>query len=606
MYHFIALVWNCEDHRARETALRFGGKLCEPWYNPLSTEGLSVHCLPPTEPGMRSYGLPAATGVVLGKLFATDLENTRMSVDSGPTDDVVQEIVRTGGRYLIENYWGGYVALLRDSAGNLQIIRDPSGKIPCYYTRIADVTVLFSDLADLAPLGLPEFTVNWQYLAAFIYSSQLQVRSCGFSEVTELLAGERLEVSRDSVSVRQTSLWDPRRVCRSRRIDSYEEAVTELRRVAQRCIDAWASTHRRILLSLSGGFDSAVVLGSLRNSPAHGDITCVTHFPADPREDERRYARLAAARAGVELLEEPMDSPEQRLDSRVFLAPQTPKPTASGLLGSLQLAAINRLASRTGPYSLWTGQGGDHVFYQTTTSCLSAADYASIHGWRVGLLSAINDAARLSRLPYWSVFKSTWKSRRGGGKHPARTDRAAFFVNPALLPHDPVRYISHPWDCDADDLPPGKRAQILYLAEVMNRHRPVSPHECAPQHHPLLSQPLVELCLQIPTYILVRGGHERALARAAFSDRVPTEIIRRTDKGSIESYITELIRRNVDFIRELLLEGVLAGQGLIVRSELEPYIVDGTPFCEEHYPSLVACIAAEVWARTCSDRLLRV
>lgn len=603
MYHFLALAWNCQDHRARETALRFSGKLCEPWRTLLSTDGLRVYGLPPTEPGLRSYVLPAAAGVVLGKLFTTNPDDTHRIVDSGPTDRVAQEIVRTDGRYLIENCWGGYVALLRDSAGHVQIIRDASGKIPCYYTRSAGVTVVFSDLTDLAPLPMPAFTVNWQYLAAFIYSSQLQIRSCGLREITELLAGEQLEVSGDSM--RQTSLWDPRSVCRSRRIDRYEEAVTELRCVAQRCINAWAATHRTILLSLSGGFDSAVVLGSLCESPDHADITCVTHYPPDPREDERRYARLAAARAGVELLEEPMDSPEQRLDSRVLLAPKTPKPTASGLVGSLQLEVVNRLATRTGAYSLWTGQGGDHVFFQTT-SCVSAADYASIHGLRAGLLSAINDAARLSRKSYWSVLKSTWKTRRGHGKHPSQTDREAFFVNPMRLPDNPVCYIAHPWDSDMDDLPEGKQTQIHFLAEVMNRHRPVSPHECAPQHHPLLSQPLVELCLQIPTYLLVQGGHERALARAAFSDRVPPEIIQRQDKGSTASHITELIRRDTNFIRELLLEGVLAGQGLIVRSELEPYIVDGNPFREEHYPSLIACIAAEVWARTRGDRLNRI
>jgi asparagine synthase (glutamine-hydrolysing) len=544
--------------------------------------------------------LPAATGVVLGRLFKADLENAPLIVDSEPTDRVAQEISRTDGRYLVENYWGTYIAILRGSAGNAHIIRDSSGKIPCYYTRVANVTIAFSDLADLAPLGLPELTVNWQYLAAFIYFSQLQVRACAFREVTELLAGERLEVNGDSVH--QTSFWDPRDVCRHRRIDRYEEAVTELRRVTQRCIDAWAGTHRMILLSLSGGFDSAVVLGSLCKSPDHGDITCVTHYPADPREDERKYARLAAARGGVELLEEPMNSSEQRLDARLLLMPKTPKPTASGLAGSLQLEVIKRLASRTGACALWTGQGGDHIFFQTTTSCVSAADYASIHGFRFGLLGAINDAARLSRQPYWSVLKSTWKSGRSSGKSSEYRDREVFFVDPKLLPDEPAQYVAHPWDCDADDLPRGKQIQIRFLAEVMNRHRPVSRHEYAPQHHPLLSQPLVELCLQIPTYLLVQGGHERALARAAFCDRVPPEIIRRHDKGSIVSHVTELIRRGADFIRELLLEGVLAGQGLIVRGELDPYIVEGEPLREEHYPSLMACIAAEVWARTCTDR----
>jgi len=596
MYHFIAFAWNWEDHSAREAALRLSGKLSAPWCNLLSTEGLSVYCVPPTEPGLRSYVLPPATGVVLGKLFTTDLGKTCLSIDSEPTDRLADEIVRTGGRALIRNYWGGYVALWRDFAGHLQIVRDASGKIPCYYTRIAGITVVFSNLADLAPLRLPEFTVNWQYLAAFIYASQLQVRHCGYNEVTEILAGERLEVCGNSL--RQSSLWDPRQVCRSRRIDHYAEAVTEVRHVTQRCIDAGAAVYPTILVSLSGGFDSAGVLGSLCKSPYRGRITCVTHYPSDPREDERRYARLVARRAGVELVEEPMDSPEQRLDRRVLLAPQTPKPSASGLVGSLQLGAINRLASTTGAASLWTGQGGDHIFFQTTTSCFSAADYLSIYGFQGGLLRAIHDAARLSRQSYWSVFRSALKWRRGSRPFPAPA-RPFNFVNPMRLPDDPVHYIAHPWDCDTDDLPHGKQMQIRFLAEVMNRHRPLSIHERAPQHHPLLSQPLVELCLQIPTFILVQGGYERALARTAFSDRVPPEIIQRHDKGSIVSYVTDLVRRGTDFICELLLDGILAGQGLIVRSELEPYIVHGDPFREEHYPSLMACIAAEVWVRSC-------
>ena len=44
-----------------------------------------------------------------------------------------------------------------------------------------------------------------------------------------------------------------------------------------------------------------------------------------------------------------------------------------------------------------------------------------------------------------------------------------------------------------------------------------------------------------------------------------------------------------------------ASAGVIVRKELEPYIVQGQPFREEHLMPLLACIAAEVWARTCGS-----
>jgi asparagine synthase (glutamine-hydrolysing) len=107
----------------------------------------------------------------------------------------------------------------------------------------------------------------------------------------------------------------------------------------------------------------------------------------------------------------------------------------------------------------------------------------------------------------------------------------------------------------------------------------------------------MEVCLQVPTYLLLRGGRERALARDAFSDRVPSQILRRRDKGSIVSHATEMIRQSEAFVRELLLEGVLAKAGVIVRRELEPYIVQGQSLREEYLLPLLACIAAEVWAR---------
>jgi asparagine synthase (glutamine-hydrolysing) len=111
----------------------------------------------------------------------------------------------------------------------------------------------------------------------------------------------------------------------------------------------------------------------------------------------------------------------------------------------------------------------------------------------------------------------------------------------------------------------------------------------------------MELCLQIPTYLLIKGGRERALARDAFADCVPTEILRRRDKGSIAEHTTEMLRQGEEFVRDLLLDGMLAQSGIIKPDALKPYIVHGHPFREEHLLPLLACIAAEVWARTCAN-----
>ena len=568
------------------------------WENLLTTDEISVFALPPTDPSLRSYVLPGEAGVVLGKLFSADLSKPHLDSVEPIDERASREIVRSGGQHLVRNFWGGYVALLADRQARCgYAIRDCSGKIPCYYWRFRDVTIVFADVNDLAPLELPALSVNWEYLAAFIYSSQSQVRSCAFKEIREILAGECLHVQGRSGC--QIALWDPSAICRQRRIDRYEDAVAELREVAQNCIDAWAQSYDPILLGLSGGFDSAVVLGCLMRSPARPRITCLNQYTAASHEDEREYARAAADRAGVTLLEVPMESAADRFDSRLLSAPKVSKPAVTALFRLLEIDLVNRIAEETGARTLWTGQGGDHIFLQTSDAS-SAADYLDMRGLRPGLISAIRDAARLSRQPYWFVLKSAYSRRRGARPVPNSLAQMACFVAPTALPDNVDEYVSHSWAADAGDLPRGKQIQIRFLSQVMNRHRPIPGLERAPQHHPLLSQPLMEVCLQIPTYLLVRGGRERGLAREAFADRIPVQILRRRDKGSIVSHATEMLRQSEPFVRELLLEGVLAGAGVIVRKDLEPYIVQGQPFREEHLMPLLACIAAEVWARTCT------
>jgi asparagine synthase (glutamine-hydrolysing) len=601
MYHFVALLWSADDPAAREEAAQLEQRLRRAtvaWENLLTTDGVSVFALPPADPALRPYVLAREAGVVLGKLFSADLAKPEVDCVEQIDERTAQEIVRTRGRHLMRNFWGGYVALLADRGARCgYALRDCSGKIPCYYRRFGDVTIVFADVNDLAALELPAPRVNWEYLAGFIYSSQSQVRACAFKEVQEILAGECLRVQ--GRSGLQTVLWDPRAICREGRIDRYETAVAELREAAQKCIDAWARSYDPMLLGLSGGFDSAVVLGCLGHSPARPAITCLNQYTAVAHEDEREYARAAAVRSGLTLLELPMDSAADRFDSRLLSAPQACKPAVTALFRFLEINLINRVAQEAGARTLWTGQGGDHIFLQTA-GALSAADYLDIRGVRPGFIAAVRDAARLSRQPYWFVLRSAYSRQRGAGATSGSSARAAYFVAPTALPEDVGGYVSHPWAADAGDLPRGKQMQILFLSQVANRHRPIARLELAPQHHPLLSQPLMEVCLRIPTYLLLRGGRERGLAREAFADRVPAQILRRRDKGSIMSHAIEMLRRSEPFVRELLLEGVLAGSGVIVRRELEPYIVQGQPFREEHLLPLLACIAAEVWARTCS------
>lgn len=144
--------------------------------------------------------------------------------------------------------------------------------------------------------------------------------------------------------------------------------------------------------------------------------------------------------------------------------------------------------------------------------------------------------------------------------------------------------------------------QIHFLAEVLNRHRPIPRLRLVEEHHPLMSQPIIELCLRIPTYLLVKGGRDRALARDAFRDIIPHEIYQRRDKGSTGQHAIELMRRSGKFLNEMLLDGVLVREGIVDRRSVESFSTNSTPIRPEHYFPLIACIACEVWLNTWNSR----
>jgi asparagine synthase (glutamine-hydrolysing) len=126
--------------------------------------------------------------------------------------------------------------------------------------------------------------------------------------------------------------------------------------------------------------------------------------------------------------------------------------------------------------------------------------------------------------------------------------------------------------------------------------------ELAEEHHPLQSQPLMELCLKIPSYVLQKGGRQRALARDAFGDVLPNAIAGREDKGETEWFVREFIRRNELPIREAVLDGALVRERIVIRSELEPFLMKRQPMRTEQYWALLACLASELFLRSWSER----
>ena len=601
MYHYIGFIWNPHDPAASRTAAGFASQFegAPDWVPRLNLPGLTVFDQSPRGEGFDSYPLPEGTGIILGTVFPIQLDNWTPAWRANITSNEARTIAATGGRHLVENYWGGYVAFLVDPRDRHRFaIRDCSGRVACYRTETLEVEVVFADVGDLCRLNLPSFTINWRYIGAFLSSSQLQVRETGLNEVTELLAGDCLIIGRHRRS--QVSLWDPRRFCADHIVEDSDQAADQLLATTQQCISAWASVYGSVIHSLSGGFDSAVVLGCLTRAPSRPLITCVNQFGEDANGDERRFARMAADFAGVKLIERSWSLGRHPLDSRLLNTPRTPKPMVSAITRMLDRDIRNGLAESVKAGAYWTGEGGDHLFFQMK-SPLGVADYIQRHGVTRRLVPIVQDAARLAGVSFWDALCTGVRlgSKRPWSPQENLAGRGAFLntgVRSSL-----AEYSAHPWTTVVERIPKGKQYQIQLLSEVLNRDRPLPGVDYAEAHHPLLSQPLIELSLRIPVYLLVKGGRPRGLARSAFQSIVPPEINERESKGSTTATVLALLRQSQSYLSDLMLDGLLVRQGILSRKALEPCILHTQPLRGEQLFPLLASIAAEVWARTWSE-----
>jgi asparagine synthase (glutamine-hydrolysing) len=600
MYRYVAFLRNEQSPHAELGARQLAHQFMEArpqWRSLQEDNGLFLFHLPPLGRPAAATLLHQGHGVILGTLFPKELNVSPRDWRPLFDEELTKELLRTKGRQLVNQFWGSYVAFLVTLGGATQyIVRDCSGMIPCYTIEHGGITIATSDIQDISGLPIQSFSINKRYLAGFIYEVDLSQRECALNEVKEVLAGECLEF-KDGRSSHLT-LWDPREVSRRPVLEDFETAARQVGDVTQACVDFWASKFDRIVHNLSGGLDSSAILGCLKRSPYCPAVTCVHLTSPGLGEDEHAYARVAADAAGVELILQPGFSDSSRYDERVYRVPRAPKPSVIHLGIAVESDTRELHPLQTSAEAIWDGQGGDHVFFESR-SPIGAVDYAFRHGIGGDFAARLGDAARLSGLSYWGVMRkvvqfglrhSTWQPED-------EYRRPALFLNPELVQPDLTNYVWQPWVDGATDLPPGKRWQIGLLGYVIHRHRPFPELQYAAAHHPLFSQPLLELCLRIPTYTLLQGGINRALERAAFQDCVPERIIRRRSKGIISTSFMRKMRDSLPFIRDLLLDGVLVRERIVDRAALEPFLAGNRPLNNQALWPFLSCFAAEVWAR---------
>jgi asparagine synthase (glutamine-hydrolysing) len=206
----------------------------------------------------------------------------------------------------------------------------------------------------------------------------------------------------------------------------------------------------------------------------------------------------------------------------------------------------------------------------------------------------MGDLAELGETSIWHI--ATRVARRMRRPTPPLWRAQAGFLDARAIAHLPSSH-GHPW---ADVPPrqlPGKVAHVAALVRAQNHVEGHGRQRMAPMIYPLLSQPLMEACLAIPSWLWCSGGRNRAVARAAYADRLPESVIARQSKGTFDSFSARLFAANRANIRSLLLDGILGQHLPLDRGAIEAAVATPLPDGEA-IVRLWSLVDAETWARS--------
>lgn len=570
------------------------------WREILRSGSMIIWELPDTLGTMCSYNLEYESGVIAGHLFTKTpnqiLRNSLINNNQKHTPIDTYDIVSSKGNVLIDDFWGSYIAFIQDkSINSWHVIRSPMGTLSCFRFKIDKATVLTSCPEILADICGSQLQPNWSAAALALKYVYLLNERTAIDGVLSLQSGQRLTLQYDTEKI--SRIWKPENIAQNSSDSNLQDTMELLRQTVLDCCQTWLSAQPNGLITLSGGFDSSLIAGCISAANIPSNIACITYYHDSPLIDEREFARLTAQKNRLPLIEHELTSEDVNLDfyNQLRKIPWPVRPVYEAERGRVE----SDIAKAYGLGASFTGSGGDGVFFAMEEN-LAAQDYArsnniSSQFFKFALLSA-----RLSNTTFWhtlaSMIRIRYNSSNSCHDKLPKNDWEYWGINRDIINSNLFKIDIAPWSHLTDlHILPGKRSQLDTLA-TPNYYPVLRTSDFLETICPFLSQPIVEVCLSIPSYILQFNGRERGLARIVFSDLICPEVNERRFKSHFSDYSHSMIINNKEFYKDFLLSGVLIKNNILNRNEIDHGLsTDNLTF--EKYSRIMQFADVEAWAR---------
>lgn len=524
-----------------------------------------------------------AAGVIIGILFSRASSTHIKSLPSDAPDCADPELL---AGWLVRECWGAYVAVLTGlQADRVQILVDPSGLFPAYGTETATHHLVISHPGLIEQVCGERPQPSWPDVQAHLARPDLRQRTTCLERVREFGRGELAVLGKKNSIGR--SLWSPAMFMPLADSRSCDEVANELQAITTMVVNAWASVLGPVAVAASGGVDSSMICAALAKTGQPFD--CVTLATADPSGDESAYVEMLSRHLGVRSEVRVYDI--EHIDPLHCVSTGLTRPTRKPFMAALD-TALFEAGQLLGAKVIFDGNGGDSLFC-FLHSAIPIVDRLLSEGPGRGSVSTFVDMCRLTGCDLPTMTRAVIRRlfhKRGGSVWPpdlrllAASTEDVGNVEP-LSPWFDISVGRH-W---------GKHDHLALILRNQNRLNGLA---SLPRFSPLMSQPMVEYCLGVPTWLWCAGGINRAPARAAFASDLPRDILVRTSKAGPDSFLWQFFETYRPIYRELLLDGMLARHGLLDRYSVEQAIkVDSTSASEIIY-RVLDLVEAENWVRS--------
>lgn len=591
MIGYAVLRWNPESIAANAAVASLAGSLpSQGLCKVAEAPGWVIVADPGAADCVRSLTDP--TRLVIGQVF--DRRATDQSRHGSGRIDRASGDFAALCQFLVQHCWGSYIAFEIDPGApdRLAMFRDPIGMHEALTWVSADgVRVVTSRPEALIPLAPPvNFGIDWDRAAQLLQFAGSAGESVPLTGIDTVPTGSILRCGHGRSL--GTRLWSPASFARERGnwTRPPEECLPDL---VDACIGAWASTTSTAIAELSGGLDSAIVAAGLVRAAGRPTRRWFHYYGPDAPGDERTYARAVGQM--LDLPFEELRATDSLIDARLVDAiPLGARPSVASL-SLLHHADMAARGAALGATALFTGQGGDALFYQAATPMIACELWKSAPPGRTRL-GALAALARWSGGSIWSTLRKAIGASRQ-------------CVTPPGFPFAlvrPERICAAPefdWLDDTADLPPAKQLQILLLAMCRAAFAPSWTTQQMTTVHPLFSQPLVERLLGLSALELTHATRDRALIRSAYARRLPPALIARPSKGRVSAAYGRMLASSLPFLRDYLMNGMLVANHVLDRAALE-HALDVDILMERNiYAEIYAAIFMERWVRGWSGEL---